>query len=58
MFTFTCSEKDCANENVEYNLLGDSSFAECGGCKTTLTGTDERPDPVIEDRQFGDLEEN
>ena len=47
MFTFTCNEKDCANKNIEYNVLGNSSVAECGGCKTILTGTDERPDPEL-----------
>jgi hypothetical protein len=50
MFTFTCNEKDCANKDIEYNVPGSSSFAECGGCKATLAGTDERPDPVIPPR--------
>jgi hypothetical protein len=51
MFTFTCNEKDCVNKDVEYNVPGSYNIAECGGCKATLTGTNERPDPVIEERQ-------
>jgi hypothetical protein len=58
MFTFTCSEKGCANENVEYNVPGNSPLVECGGCKETLNGTNQRPDPVIEERQFGVSEQD
>jgi hypothetical protein len=58
MFTFTCNEKDCANENVEYNVPGNSPVVECGGCKETLSGTNERPDPVIPERNFGLPEQN
>jgi hypothetical protein len=47
MFTFTCNEKDCANKGIEYNVFGNSSVTECGGCKTILAGTNERPDPEI-----------
>ena len=56
MFTFTCNEKDCANEKVEYNVPGDSNLVECGGCKATLTGTNERPDPVVQPRSFSNPE--
>jgi hypothetical protein len=58
MFTFTCNEKDCANKDVEYNVPGSSPVAECGGCKATLVGTNERPDPVIEPMQRGVPEQN
>jgi hypothetical protein len=58
MFTFTCNEKDCANKEIEYNVPGSSPVAECGGCKATLAGTDERPDPVIPERNFGVTEQN
>ena len=58
MFTFTCEEKDCANNDVQYNVLGDLPLAECGGCKVTLEGTNKRPDPVIEERQFGVSEQD
>jgi hypothetical protein len=51
MFTFTCNKKDCPNKEIEYNVLGNSSAAECGGCKAILTGTDERPDPEIPTRE-------
>ena len=53
MFTFTCNEKDCANKEIEYNIIGDSPFAECGGCKAILNGTNERPDPEVQAPSFG-----
>ena len=58
MFTFTCNEKNCTNEDIEYNVLGNSSVAECGGCKAILTGTNERPDPIVEAPQFGAPEQD
>jgi hypothetical protein len=45
MVTFKCTVKDCANENVEYNFLGDPETAMCGGCNQTLLATDLRNDP-------------
>lgn len=47
MITYTCNEKDCPNKDVEYNFLGNSATAECGGCKAILVGTDLRPDPEL-----------
>jgi len=47
MITFTCHKDECANKEVEYNFLGNPSTAECGGCKSILTGTNERPDPEL-----------
>ena len=47
MITVKCEKNDCPNSNVEYNLLGTPSQVECGGCKDTLTGTNERPDPEL-----------
>jgi hypothetical protein len=47
MITFTCNEKDCPNKEVEYHSLGNPETAECGGCKSVLTGTNERPDPEL-----------
>ena len=47
MVTFTCIEKDCANEGVDYNFLGEPESAMCGGCKAKLEAKDLRPDPVI-----------
>jgi hypothetical protein len=45
MITFTCNKENCPNKEIEYNFLGNPVTAECGGCKTVLTGTNERPDP-------------
>jgi hypothetical protein len=47
MMTFECKETSCPNANVEYNFLGTPTKVECGGCKATLAGTNERPDPEI-----------
>jgi hypothetical protein len=47
MVTFTCNVKECANENVEYNYLGNPEFAECGGCKAILEAKDLREDPQL-----------
>jgi hypothetical protein len=54
MFTFTCNEKDCANKGVEYNVPGNLPLVECGGCKTMLTGANERPDPVSNTTPYPD----
>jgi hypothetical protein len=48
MVTFTCNEKDCDNNGVDYNFPGEPKSAMCGGCKSTLEAKDIRPDPVIE----------
>jgi hypothetical protein len=48
MITFKCTKKDCRNKDIEYNFFGDDNKAECGGCKSILTGTDLRQDPVID----------
>lgn len=45
MVTFLCINEECANKDVVYNFLGNPETAMCGGCKKTLTATDERPDP-------------
>jgi len=45
MVTFKCEADGCANKDVVYNFLGNPETAMCGGCKETLTATDERPDP-------------
>jgi hypothetical protein len=47
MITFQCDKDACDNKGVAYNFLGNPKAAECGGCKETLIGTNERPDPVI-----------
>ena len=48
MVTFLCTKAECANKDIEYNFLGNPGTAECGGCKATLTGTNERPDPEVQ----------
>jgi hypothetical protein len=53
MLTFTCTVKGCANENIDYNFLGNFDFAECGGCKEKLVGTDLRPDPELPENNYG-----
>ena len=55
MITFTCNKENCPNKNVEYNTLGNPSTAECGGCKTTLVGTNERPDPEYPEDEIATL---
>ena len=49
MVTFTCVNDECDNANIDYNFLGNPETALCGGCKETLTATDERPDPEEEE---------
>jgi hypothetical protein len=56
MVTFTCNEKDCANENVSYNFLGDPEFAECGGCHSILEPKDLRDDPPVVNSTLGEAE--
>jgi hypothetical protein len=53
MIDFQCNKEDCVNSGIKYQSLGNSSWAECGGCKSILTGTNERPDPVIEEHSSG-----
>jgi hypothetical protein len=47
MITFKCTKTECPNANIDYNFLGNPETAECGGCKTTLVGFDERTDPEV-----------
>jgi len=47
MITFICEVKECRNNSVEYNFLGNPKTAECGGCKATLEGKNHRPDPEM-----------
>jgi hypothetical protein len=49
MVTFTCTVKDCANENIDYNFLGNPDVAECGSCKAVLEPKDLRDDPEPEE---------
>jgi hypothetical protein len=53
MIDFECNDKECANQGITYASLGNPSWAECGGCKAILTGTNQRPDPEIQESSFG-----
>jgi hypothetical protein len=55
MITIICTTEDCANEDVQYNFLGNPPFVECGGCKERLIGTDLREDPEVPPMMLGDL---
>jgi hypothetical protein len=57
MISFICNQKDCPNEAVEYNFLGNPLTAECGGCKSLLTGTNEQPDPQQTEIFLGSAEQ-
>jgi hypothetical protein len=46
MVTFKCEVDGCDNKDVAYNFLGNPETAMCGGCKTELSATDLRDDPV------------
>jgi hypothetical protein len=52
MVTFKCDSNDCDNKDVEYNFLGNTKIAMCGGCKTILIGNDLRPDPEVPEVSF------
>jgi hypothetical protein len=45
MVTVTCTDNDCPNGGIDYNVLGSPAQVECGGCHVMLAPTDERPDP-------------
>jgi hypothetical protein len=47
MITFTCSNKECSNKDIENNFRGFDKLAVCGGCQALLVGFNEQPDPEI-----------
>jgi hypothetical protein len=47
MIDFQCTKEECPNFGISYQCFGSSSWAECGGCKSILEGTNERPDPIV-----------
>jgi hypothetical protein len=47
MISFTCSNKDCINKEIENNFRGFDKVAICSGCSTVLVGYNEQPDPEI-----------
>jgi hypothetical protein len=55
MVKIICTTEGCANENVEYNFLGNPPFVECGGCKEHLIGTDYCEDPEVPPMIMGDF---
>jgi hypothetical protein len=57
MINFKCVSDSCVNKDVEYNFLGYSEFAECGGCKTNLIGYNPQPDPELQQFVTGDSDD-
>jgi hypothetical protein len=45
MVTVTCTDNDCPNGGINYNVPGTPPFVECGGCHAMLTPYDQRPNP-------------
>jgi len=47
MVTVTCTDNNCPNGGIDYNVIGSPAQVECGGCHVMLAPTDERPDPEL-----------
>jgi hypothetical protein len=47
MISFTCSNNDCSNKNVQNDFRGFDKVAICSGCNQTLIGFNKQPDPEI-----------
>jgi hypothetical protein len=47
MISFTCSNEECTNKQIENNFRGFDKVAVCSGCNTVLIGYNEQPDPEI-----------
>lgn len=45
MVTVTCTDNDCPNGGIDYNVLGTPPFVKCGGCHVHLEPYDQRDDP-------------
>ena len=46
MITATCTNVDCRENGVNYNVEGAPTAVECGFCAQPCELTDERPDPT------------
>ena len=47
MISFTCSNEQCVNNEIENKFRGFFTEAVCSGCNDVLVGYDEQPDPEI-----------
>jgi hypothetical protein len=47
MVTVTCTDNECPNGGIDYNVPGTPPFVECGGCGAHLGPRDHRDDPVV-----------
>jgi hypothetical protein len=47
MISFTCSNDECVNKDIENNFRGNPEHAVCSGCNDVLVGYNEQPDPEI-----------
>jgi hypothetical protein len=47
MISFTCTNNDCVNKNIENTFRGFDKVAVCSGCNSLLLGQNEQPDPEI-----------
>lgn len=45
MITATCINKDCAEDGIGYNVVGNPDPVQCGLCGENCELTDPRPDP-------------
>jgi hypothetical protein len=45
MVTVTCNDNNCANNGIDYNVLGTPAAVQCGGCGVMLEPYDLRDDP-------------
>lgn len=45
MITATCTNADCINNGIDYNIPGPPRAVKCGGCGRMLPPTNKRPDP-------------
>jgi hypothetical protein len=45
MITATCKQKDCKEKDIDYFVLGDPAYVECGNCGSETMLTNKRPDP-------------
>ena len=50
MVTVTCTDNDCPNGGISFNVKGDPPFVECGGCHVHLEPADRRDDPPMPDQ--------
>jgi hypothetical protein len=55
MVSVKCVNENCVSYEINFNVLGNPPFVECGGCKEHLIGTDLREDPEVPPMIMGDF---